>query len=176
MIDAKWLRGAASGFLATFPMTATMLVAHRLLPQGQRYPLPPRLITERWLDKDAGENQTLAWTLLNHFAFGAFAGSLYTASRLDNHKPALSGPAYGIGVWAISYLGWVPAMGFMPPATRQPSERNAMMIAAHLVWGAALAGAAVALSGKTTTSSTQPAQPATLLAAGGRATSRHDEA
>jgi hypothetical protein len=26
----------------------------------------------------------------------------------------------------------------MPAATKQPSERNAMMLAAHIVWGAAL--------------------------------------
>jgi hypothetical protein len=35
----------------------------------------------------------------------------------------------------------------MPPATRQPRERNAMMIAAHIVWGAALGlGAAAGLA------------------------------
>ena len=35
----------------------------------------------------------------------------------------------------LSRLG---ASGLMPPATRQPAPRNAMMIGAHVVWGAAL--------------------------------------
>jgi len=36
----------------------------------------------------------------------------------------------------------------MPPATRQPRERNAMMIAAHIIWGGALGLATAAwLSG-----------------------------
>jgi hypothetical protein len=39
-------------------------------------------------------------------------------------------------------------MGLLPPAT-QPAERNAMMIAAHIVWGAALSVALNALSSPT---------------------------
>lgn len=144
----KWLRGAAAGLLATVPMTVAMVIAHRLLPAHQRYPLPPRLITERWLDRDHSEPAIRAWTLLNHFGFGAVAGSLYSGLGLDKRHPVITGPAFGVAVWAVSYLGWVPALRLMPPATRQPAERNAMMVAAHLVWGAALAGAAVMLSSK----------------------------
>ena len=42
-------------------------------------------------------------------------------------------------MWAASYLGWIPAAGLLKPATEHPARRNFMMIAAHLVWGAALA-------------------------------------
>ena len=146
MTQEKWLRGAAAGLLATVPMTVAMVIAHRLLPARQRYPVPPRLITERWLDRDHSEPAIRAWTLINHFGFGAVAGSLYSGLGFDKRKPAVAGPAFGIAVWTASYLGWVPALGLMPPATRQPAERNAMMIGAHFVWGAALAGAAVLLS------------------------------
>jgi hypothetical protein len=50
----------------------------------------------------------------------------------------LAGTLYGLVVWGASYLGLVPALGLLSPATRHPRRRNALMIAAHLVWGAAL--------------------------------------
>jgi uncharacterized membrane protein YagU involved in acid resistance len=51
----------------------------------------------------------------------------------------LKGALFGVGVWAASYLGWLPAAGILRPATREPAGRNAMMIASHAVWGASLA-------------------------------------
>jgi hypothetical protein len=41
-------------------------------------------------------------------------------------------------VWAASYLGLLPALRLLPPATNHPRHRTALMIAAHLVWGSAL--------------------------------------
>jgi hypothetical protein len=41
------LPGALAGFSATALMTALMWRLHRRLPAGERYPLPPREITER---------------------------------------------------------------------------------------------------------------------------------
>jgi hypothetical protein len=137
----KWLRGAAAGSLATIPMTLAMLMVHRLLPAREQYSLPPRLITENWLGRGQGETALRAWTLINHFGFGALAGSLYSGLGIDKERPAIAGPAFGVAVWAVSYLGWVPVLGLMAPATRQPARRNGMMIFAHLVWGAALAAA-----------------------------------
>jgi uncharacterized membrane protein YagU involved in acid resistance len=55
-------------------------------------------------------------------------------------RPSLAaGAAAGVTIWAGSYLGWIPAVGLLTPATEHPARRNGMMIAAHLVWGAALA-------------------------------------
>ena len=139
------LAGCFAGLLATVPMTMAMVRIHRQLPRRQRYALPPRIITdgvaarlpisERILPQP-GPGRALA----AHFAFGAATGGLYgVATAKMRVKPGLtSGVAYGLGVWTASYLGWVPAAGLMPPATRQPTQRNVMMIAAHIVWGAAL--------------------------------------
>ena len=55
---------------------------------------------------------------------------------------------YGLAVWAGSYLGLLPALGIMSPATDHPLRRTALMIAAHLVWGSAL-GTFVDLLNKT---------------------------
>ncbi|MDB5294329.1 MAG: hypothetical protein JWO31_312, partial [Phycisphaerales bacterium] len=73
-----------------------------------------------------------------HFAFGAAAGAAYaaTAGRLPG-PPAVKGSAFGVGVWAASYLGWLPAVGLLPPATEESARRNLIMIGAHVVWGAA---------------------------------------
>ena len=38
-----------------------------------------------------------------------------------------------------SYLFWLPGMGILKPATLHPRRRNALMLGAHLVWGAATA-------------------------------------
>ena len=52
--------------------------------------------------------------------------------------PIASGVGYGLAVWAGSYLGFLPALGLHPPATRESPGRNVMNIGAHLVWGATL--------------------------------------
>jgi hypothetical protein len=41
-------------------------------------------------------------------------------------------------VWAGSYLGLLPMTGLLHSATRERAERNALMIAAHVVWGGVL--------------------------------------
>src|SRR5436190_911638 len=41
------LAGALAGLAATVPMTLAMELMYRQLPPRQRYPLPPRLITQR---------------------------------------------------------------------------------------------------------------------------------
>ncbi|MCA1617822.1 MAG: DUF1440 domain-containing protein [Acidobacteria bacterium] len=147
------LLGALAGLAATAPMTLAMKVMHEQLPRGEQYPLPPRQVTEGVAEK-AGVNEHLdeeereAATWASHFAYGAACGALYGAlsgERVDNH-PVLAGVGFGVAVWAGSYLGWLPAAGITRPATEHPPRRNALMIAAHVVWGAttgvALAGLA----------------------------------
>lgn len=125
----RLLYGAIAGFCATMAMTTAIRLLERGLDRDNRYPLPPREITEDVI----GPNQprTAAWTLLGHFGFGALAGALY--GLLPRRPPGL---LYGPLVWAFSYLGWVPFTGILTPATRHPVERNVLMVAAHLVWGA----------------------------------------
>ena len=139
----RYLAGALAGLVATAPMTVAMVALHRRLPREEQYPLPPREITVEMTQKagvrehlDEPEQETRA-TLANHFGFGAAAGALY--APLAEHvpgPPAVKGIAWGLAVWAGSYLGWLPAAGLYPPATEEPARRNALMIAAHVIWGA----------------------------------------
>jgi hypothetical protein len=138
------LTGAAAGLAATIAMTAFMKVAHRpLLPSTQRYPLPPRLITDFFQGRQTPfHRETIgkADAYLLHFLFGAAAGAIYGLGRVSSpSRPA--GITYGVAVWAASYLGWVPAIGALPPAHKQPRERTLLMVAAHIVWGATLEAA-----------------------------------
>lgn len=137
------LLGALAGLAATAPMTLAMKLMHEGLPREEQYPLPPRQVTEGIAEK-AGVNEHLdeeerkAATWVSHFAYGASCGALYGAlagERLDRH-PVVAGAGFGVAVWAVSYLGWLPAAGILSPATKHPARRNALMIAAHLVWGA----------------------------------------
>lgn len=145
--------GAVAGFAATAPMSLAMVLLHRLLPPGQRYPLPPRQITDALVDEaaDAGlapdlpREQRRTATLVNHFAYGAGAGALYGALPI-RPSPA-GGVGYGLAVWTVSYLGLLPALGLLPRATHAPAPRNALMIAAHVVWGLSLGILAGRLAG-----------------------------
>lgn len=137
----KYLAGAAAGFLATAPMTLSMILLHRQLPRRQRYPLPPYEITTEivrraGIAKQLRPHQRTTATLLAHFGFGALAGAVYPmfVNRLDS-SATIKGAIYGVAVWGLSYLGWIPALKILSPATTHPRERNKLMVFAHLIWG-----------------------------------------
>ena len=138
------IKGAGAGFLATIPMTLAMRELHRRLPSKERYPLPPRLITEQVLGqrtmRSLTEPQRVSTTLAAHFAYGALTGALYPLiARRAGRGETMAGIVFGVGVWAASYLGWIPALGVLTPATEHPARRNLLMLASHLVWGASTA-------------------------------------
>jgi hypothetical protein len=131
-------------------MTWFMARVFRALPPAQRYSLPPRQITETvleeaGLDEQLGEKGRRRLTLASHFAYGAATGALFALVCRNRQPSPFSGAAYGLVVWAGSYLGWLPALGILRPATRHPARRTALMIGAHLIWGATL-GAALRLA------------------------------
>jgi hypothetical protein len=133
----RMLLGAIAGVVGTAAMTAAMRALHRRLPPGERYPLPPREITERVLPHGASEQTRRTSTIVSHFGYGAAMGALFALAPVD--KGTLTGAAYGVLVWAGSYLGWIPSAGILKKAVRHPLRRNLLMSGVHLVWGAATA-------------------------------------
>ena len=145
--------GFVDGALATLPMSAFMLAAQRLGAMGQQ---PPERITEAGMHA-AGADEVprptkKATAVLLHFAFGGVGGAAFAAwarrperrirdllhrRRGPGHQ-ALTGAVFGSMVWAASYMGWVPALGIMPPATRDRPGRPTSMLVAHWIYGAAL--------------------------------------
>jgi uncharacterized membrane protein YagU involved in acid resistance len=137
------MQGAAAGLVATVPMTLFMRSAWKRLPAREQYALPPRQVTRnlmrpRRFFRLSPKKQTML-TILLHFLFGAAAGSIY--GLVEEKVPlrgAVKGSLAGLVLWTVSYLGWIPAMGILPPATEHPWRRNVMMITAHLIWGITL--------------------------------------
>jgi uncharacterized membrane protein YagU involved in acid resistance len=133
--------GAAAGLAATVPMTAAMVAMHRGLPARERFPLPPRRITMRAagkarVSKKMNESHRTAVTLVAHFGYGTAVGAALGAlAPRGPARAAAVGAGFGLLVWAVSYLGLMPALDLHPPATRDTLRRNLLMIAAHLVWG-----------------------------------------
>jgi len=139
----RTILGVIGGIVATGPMTVAMILLHRRLPHAERYPLPPREITMK-LARKSGVASELdaparsAVTIVSHFGYGAASGALYTALFNPRRDPVAKGVLFGLFVWVASYLGWLPATGILSSAMDHPARRNALMIAAHAVWGVVL--------------------------------------
>lgn len=146
-LRSRLLIGGIAGLVGTLAMTSAMRRGHRRLPEEERYPLTPREIVDSGakqlgtaLPNEAAKDLTTA----AHFAYGAAMGALIAAANPDPGKK--TGAAAGAAVWLASYMGWIPAVGTLEPATEHPARRNLLMIWAHLVWGATTAAALRELS------------------------------
>lgn len=136
--------GSIAGLAATVPMSAVMAALHRQLPPHERYPLPPREITvevahragaEEAVDSEPDREMS---TWVSHFGYGAASGAAYGAlAGALPLGPLAGGILWGLVVWSGSYLGWLPAARIRASAAKQPPRREALMIAAHVVFGAA---------------------------------------
>lgn len=131
----KMIFGALAGLTATTAMTCFMRLTFDHLPMQHRYPLPPRELTDAVASTGSDRHPDKAGlTVVAHFAYGSLAGALYPL--IGKHRAG--GCLYGILVWCLSYLGWIPVMRLLRPATEHPYKRNLLMLGAHLIWGAAL--------------------------------------
>jgi len=149
------LDGSAAGLAASVPMLVAMEALRVGLPgKPESHRLPPRNVTRRiarklGFDWQLGEPAKKAVTFAAHAGFGAAMGAVYgaiaevTTTPSTEDRPGLVGPlaggvAWGLAVWAISYAGWLPAAGILPPPQKRKPRRNALVIASHVVWGAVL--------------------------------------
>jgi hypothetical protein len=136
-------RGAAYGMAATAVMTGWMLLAKKMGLMGQ---LPPEKITENFLRYLGVRPRTPlreAATTAGHFGYGAGLGTLFQLGGRVIPGPApLRGALFGAAVWAVSYAGWLPAVGLMPPPDLDRPGRQAATLIGHLIFGAVLGGLA----------------------------------
>lgn len=132
------LDGVVGGVLGTGTQTLFLWAGQSLrLLRG----FPPRRITYTALKKGGfvpKPKQTLALTTVLHLGFGTSAGAAFgfLASMLPSvRRLSLTGVLFGTLVWLFSYLGWVPALGFLPlPQYDQPT-RPLILLPAHWVYG-----------------------------------------
>jgi len=135
------LRGAISGIVATVPMTVPIIVARRTGLIGAPPPVEISAnIAARTdlLPERTHEGFPVAW-IVAHFGYGAACGTLFAlvAPRLPS-APVAKGLVFGELVWAVSYLGYLPAMKLYPAPDDDAPPRTVVMIAAHAVFGLAL--------------------------------------
>lgn len=131
--------GAAAGGVATIPMSLFMLAAHKFLPTWQRDALPPEKITGEIAERanlTLTKQQLLGGSLTSHIGYGSSMGTLYmTFAHKWALPPVVKGSLFGLGVWTVSYLGWLPIARFEEAGTNETQQRNMLMIIAHLIWG-----------------------------------------
>jgi len=135
----RMLAGAVAGLAATAAMSLAMWGARKAHALGEP---PPRRLVRRLLAPLGPARPTgtalNAASWLAHFGFGATMGSLFALLPRSAKTPA-GGMSFGLGVWAVNYAGILPRLGLHPPVWRDRPGRPSAMIAAHLVYGAALA-------------------------------------
>lgn len=150
-------RGLLAGVLATGPMSGVMLAGKVLGLLGMP---PPKEIAAKGalaavtvsrdapamggivrLPGAAPSSSFRALWMSGHVLYGAGCGGVFAGlQRLLPQAPAwLLGGGFGLLVWGISYLGWVPALRLYPPPERDSAGRMATMVAAHIVFGLTLA-------------------------------------
>ncbi|MEO3809457.1 DUF6789 family protein [Sphaerisporangium sp. B11E5] len=135
------IRGVASGAVATVAMSAAMVAGERagLMKGGH----PPKRLARAFLPGHKRRPKPGEGVLgaVAHIGFGAAAGGLFAAVADPRRARVPVGVLYGLAIWAVSYQGWVPRLGVVPPIHRDHPERQAVMAAAHVIYGAALAAA-----------------------------------
>jgi hypothetical protein len=136
-------RGALAGLAATVPMTVVIEAGRAAGLMGTP---PPVEITENVAER-AGENpdrQSPAFQagwLAAHAGYGVACGTLFAALRpLLPRSDVAAGLLFGGAVWGVSYMSLMPGLNLYPPAEHDSPQRQAVMIAAHAVFGTALAG------------------------------------
>jgi uncharacterized membrane protein YagU involved in acid resistance len=140
----SWLSGACEAGAGTLPMTIFMLLTQRFLPRGQRYDLPPEIITKELAHRahvrhHMNKIEVLGATMVSHFGYGVAMGTVYgPLARRISLPGVIKGVLFGLFIWAASYFGLSPLFGMSESGHREPGRRNLMMIAAHVVWGSSM--------------------------------------
>ena len=134
------LGDAASGAIASAAMSAVMIAGDRVGLLGEP---PPTTVSKAALRQAGMEHPSDAAgriAPLAHLWFGAQGGLAFGVIRrlMPGVPGGILGVIFGIGVYGVSYKGWIPALGILPPPEDDRPGRPAVMIAAHVVYGLAL--------------------------------------
>lgn len=150
------IRGALAGVAGTAVMTTMMRkIAPKVVPEDMR---PDEFIPKKaveWAEEQVGkphaltEDEEMKAAMAAHFIYGSGNGALYGLLRnqMDGLPAPLLGAMFGVGLWAVSLEGWMPALGIMEAPTDKPPKKVPMPIMAHVLYGATTALAFEALGG-----------------------------
>lgn len=88
------------------------------------------------------------------WGYGMTSGLVLGLATSHRHVPTmrsalLAGAALGAGVWAVGYIGWLPATKLTPPITRQGGRHIAMSVLGHVAFGVVAAVPLLVMDGRT---------------------------
>lgn len=149
------IRGAAAGAAGTAVMTVMRTqVAPRVMPaETMPEEFTPKKAVQ-WAEQRLGEPNALSEAqeekaaMAAHFGYGSGAGAAYALLResvLRKLPPPLAGMLFGAGLWAISFEGWMPALGVQEATTEKPPRKWPAPVMMHLLYGVSTALALEAL-------------------------------
>lgn len=73
------------------------------------------------------------------YGYGSMFAVLYAAlAGKSKINGVAKGTAFGLAVWGLSYMGVLPALKVRSQAQQMTKNRNQMMLALHVIWGASL--------------------------------------
>jgi hypothetical protein len=118
-------------------MSAVMILGNRLGLMGEQPPVTVMRSALRAGGVERPSTPAHVVAPLGHLAFGAAGAMIYGEIRpLAPRVPGeLLGVGFGLGVWVVSYVGWIPASGILPAPERDRSGRPVVMVVAHIVYG-----------------------------------------
>lgn len=138
--------GALSGLVGGLAMTLMVQkVAPRVIPEEMRpEEFVPKKVVE-WAEEKMGnpatlaEDQEMRVAMGAHLGYSAMMGSIYGLARpyLKALPAPVSGAAFGIAVWGLSFEGLLPVFGVMERTTSKPAKKWPMPIMGHVIYGAA---------------------------------------
>ncbi|HEV2149032.1 MAG TPA: hypothetical protein VGR37_16620 [Longimicrobiaceae bacterium] len=149
MLD-RLVRGAAAGLAGTLVLQALRTASEKAAPST----MPP-------IRQDPGEylvdrvEQALPGGVRAHVpalaetvaakglaaGYGITAGAVYGLVRPRGGDVLVDGVAVGLGTWAAGYLGWLPALGLMPPVSEQDAPEALGPMVRHALFGIAVVAA-----------------------------------
>ena len=136
--------GGAAGVAGTFAIQGLLVASQKWLPQA----MPP-------MRQDPGEfmveraEETLPETTQQQvpevvetaavrslaIGYGLTAGALYGGLRAGDPHLVRDGAALGLTIWAVGYLGWLPALRLTPPIGQQTPPQVIGPAVQHIVYG-----------------------------------------
>jgi hypothetical protein len=141
--ERRLVVGSLAGALSTLAMSVFMLISERF---GWLTEQAPETVTRRSLKLATGRRirglQLQGLTAVLHLGFGAGGGALYAAALGRPPRPSIAsvftGALFGTAVWFVSYWGFLPRLGLMPPVSQDERQRPLVMLLAHWIYGGVL--------------------------------------
>lgn len=138
------LLGAIAGMAGGAVMTLMIRkAAPKIMPPSMRPDeFAPQKAVE-WAERAVGrpdmldEPTEMKAAMGTHLGYSALAGAVYGLVRpsTSDLPTPVAGAAFGMSVWALSFEGWMPAVGIMERTTDKPVTKWPAPIMGHMVYG-----------------------------------------